>query len=184
MKSTNGRGRAAPARVTAKKTSLAVERELQDRRPGIKAVAVKVAKFTIRKKEANLALGERIVELRVKLGFKRQKDFAAVLGVSRAAVGNWERGVGVSRASLDQICQEFNASFEWLARGIGEMIVGAHEKEFAKTTKRMKLLPPEEFATLNSYVLEMIDARLAKIEKEAGRKSSPTERRATTTRKA
>lgn len=159
-KSPKSRSRGGKSRTARKKTSLSVERELRE---NTDAAGVKIAKFQVRKKEANVALGQRIAEFRVLVGCKRQKDFAIALGVSRAAVGNWERGVGASRESLDLIAKQFNGSLEWLMTGKGEMIVGSNEKRFAKTSKRMKLLPPGEFELFESDVRAMLDARLARI---------------------
>lgn len=46
-----------------------------------------------------------------------QAIFAHRLGVSRGAVGNWERGLGIKRENLLSIAREFSVSFDWLATG-------------------------------------------------------------------
>lgn len=173
--STKSRASAVGKRARAKKTSLAVERELIENVAGTSyapsVAVVKLAKFAREKKENNVELGERVAKLRVFLSFNRQQDFATALAVSRAAVGNWERGVGVSRASLDQIAVKFNASLEWLLTGKGEMIVGSNEKRFAKPLKRMKLLPPDDYQEFEEQVLALLDAKLRHVERRDGRGS-------------
>lgn len=43
-----------------------------------------------------------------------QGAFAAALGVTRGAVGNWETGGGVARESLAAISRQFGVSLDWL----------------------------------------------------------------------
>ena len=74
------------------------------------------------KKQTDIALGKRIAKLRRRFGFKRQEDFAAALGVTRAAVGNWERGAGCGLQNIRLVCEQFNVSPDWLMIGRGEMI--------------------------------------------------------------
>lgn len=48
-----------------------------------------------------------------------QEAFGRALGVTRGAVGNWERGKGIKTENLKAIAQTFSVSFEWLATGEG-----------------------------------------------------------------
>lgn len=166
MKSKDGQKRGRKPVEGKKKSSLDIEKELQADTAGTsfapaKAV-VRLAKAYRNKHDYNIELGKRIVTLRLFLGFKRQADFAAALKVSRAAVGNWERGAGVSRRSMLDICHMFNASFEWLAGDIGEMIVGTNEKKFATTRRKMRLLKGEDFDAFQNDVDRLLDGRLAR----------------------
>jgi transcriptional regulator with XRE-family HTH domain len=53
-----------------------------------------------------------------------QEAFAALLGVSRSAVANWESGVGVpDMQNLIAIAQVSGMSFEYLATGRGERFI-------------------------------------------------------------
>ncbi len=64
-------------------------------------------------------LTERIRRVR-KLAGLTQAEFARALGVTRGAVGNWERGLGINRENLARIAEKTGASFDWLATGRGE----------------------------------------------------------------
>lgn len=71
------------------------------------------------------ALGARIKRVRQAYGDLTQQEFADRLsGVSRGAVGNWERGLGIKRENLSVIAKEFGVSFEWLAENRGTMEAG------------------------------------------------------------
>lgn len=66
------------------------------------------------------SIGERIKFMRSNvLGLKSQQELADRLGVTRGAVGNWERGEGIKTNNLRKIAQQFGVSFEWLATGEG-----------------------------------------------------------------
>lgn len=160
MKTKGGQKRSRKPVAGKKKSSLDIEMELQANNPGVTATEVKIEKRRIRKHDYNVDLGRRIVALRTHLGFERQADFATALNVSRAAVGNWERGAGVSRRSLQNICQTFNASMEWLANDTGEMIVGTNEKKFATTRRKMRLLKGDDFEAFQNDLDMLLDARL------------------------
>lgn len=64
----------------------------------------------------DLSIGRRITGLR-KDRKLTQAEFAQKLGVTRGAVGNWERGQGIKRENLQAIASAFGVSFEWLATG-------------------------------------------------------------------
>ena len=61
-------------------------------------------------------IGARIREVR---GSVTQETFGKRLGVSRGAVANWERGLGIKRDNMQAIAEKFRVSFEWLATGKG-----------------------------------------------------------------
>jgi phage repressor protein C with HTH and peptisase S24 domain len=66
-------------------------------------------------------IGDRIKSVREDRGLTQQQ-FASVLGgVTRGAVGNWERGQGIKRENLELVARKFEVSFEWLASGRGAM---------------------------------------------------------------
>lgn len=56
-----------------------------------------------------------------------QEEFAKALStvesvkVTRGAVGNWEKGKGISRKNLAAIADKFNAPLDWLEFGRGEL---------------------------------------------------------------
>lgn len=62
-------------------------------------------------------IGERIRQARQARDLS-QSEFARKLGtVTRGAVGNWERGLGIKRDNLISIANTFNVPLEWLATG-------------------------------------------------------------------
>jgi phage repressor protein C with HTH and peptisase S24 domain len=65
--------------------------------------------------------GARILAVRNKLQLT-QTAFAEMLGgVSRGAVGNWERDQGIKEENLELIADRTGVSYEWLATGRGDM---------------------------------------------------------------
>ena len=70
-------------------------------------------------KQLKIETGARIKAVREKSGLT-QTEFAAAIGVERGAVGNWERGGGISKANLETVADAFGISFEWLATGRGD----------------------------------------------------------------
>lgn len=68
------------------------------------------------------AIGKRIKQVREDVARLSQSEFASKLGkITRGAVGNWERGLGIKRDNLKAIAERFGVSFEWLALGRGDM---------------------------------------------------------------
>lgn len=62
----------------------------------------------------------RIRAARKKLGLT-QADFAALMGVTRTAVANWETGQSLpDMANLIRIAEVSRVGFEWLATGRGD----------------------------------------------------------------
>ncbi|WP_127524657.1 S24 family peptidase [Mesorhizobium sp. Z1-4] len=65
--------------------------------------------------------GARIKEVRDKLQLT-QEGFARLLGgITRGAVGNWERDQGIKEENLELISARTGISYEWLATGRGSM---------------------------------------------------------------
>ncbi len=91
-------------------------------------------------------IGARVREVR---GTVTQDAFGKKLGVSRGAVANWERGLGIKRENLQAIADKFRVSFEWLATGSGGSAVlngsNSPEKPNAfigdKLSERGELIP-------------------------------------------
>jgi phage repressor protein C with HTH and peptisase S24 domain len=70
-------------------------------------------------------IGARVREVR---GDLTQDAFGKRLGVSRGAVANWERGLGIKRENMQVIAERFRVSFEWLATGKGNLQAGDASK--------------------------------------------------------
>jgi phage repressor protein C with HTH and peptisase S24 domain len=87
-------------------------------------------------------IAARIREVR---GAATQDAFGKRLGVSRGAVANWERGLGIKRENLQAIAERFRVSFEWLATGKGQSATKATETPNAlvgdKLTERGEYIP-------------------------------------------
>lgn len=72
-------------------------------------------------------MNERIKELRIALRLT-QEDFGKAIGVQRAAVNKWEKGInGVADSMILSICREFGVSEHWLRTGEGEMFEQTRE---------------------------------------------------------
>ena len=65
------------------------------------------------------SVGQRILYVRQALG-RSQEAFAKPLGVSRGAVGNWERDQGIKTENLSAIARTYSVPLDWLANAIGE----------------------------------------------------------------
>lgn len=70
----------------------------------------------------DVARGERIRYVRkVLLGLDSQRDFADwVGGVTRGAVGNWERGLAIKAKHQSTIAYKAGIDLNWLSNGVGE----------------------------------------------------------------
>lgn len=64
--------------------------------------------------------GSRIRQIRQREGLSQQA-FAARLGVTRGAVGNWERNQGIKADNIRTVSETFDVSFDWIANGRGEL---------------------------------------------------------------
>lgn len=72
-------------------------------------------------------MNERIKELRIALRLT-QEDFGKAIGVQRAAVNKWEKGInGVADSMILSICREFGVNEHWLRTGEGEMFEQTRE---------------------------------------------------------
>lgn len=65
-------------------------------------------------------IGNRIKLLRDSVPNRIQEDFARLMGVSRGAVGNWERGKGIKTENLILMSEKTGAPLDWLSGRIGE----------------------------------------------------------------
>jgi len=82
--------------------------------------------------------GERIFQVRSRLGLS-QADFAERISVSRGAVGNWERNLGITQKNLTKIADEFGCSLDWLLSGRGNPFNEGSNLKSNPTTKGKKL---------------------------------------------
>ncbi|MGU3399255.1 helix-turn-helix transcriptional regulator [Brucellaceae bacterium D45D] len=65
--------------------------------------------------------GSRIKKVRETLQMTQQQ-FADILGgVTRGAVGNWERNQGIKEENIELVSEKTGVSYEWLATGRGQM---------------------------------------------------------------
>ncbi len=72
---------------------------------------------------------ERIKELRRHLGLTQQ-EFAAKIRIDRSAIANYERGTRApGNTVIDQICQKYGVSEEWLRTGEGPMLIEQTKEE-------------------------------------------------------
>ena len=62
-------------------------------------------------------IGKRIRRIRESVPGRTQTKFAAILGVSRGAVGNWEVGKGASRENLALISRVTRVPIDWIING-------------------------------------------------------------------
>lgn len=62
-------------------------------------------------------VGQRIKALRLQLGLTQQAFADALGGVTRGAVGNWERDQGIKTENILLISQKLGAPVDWLAAG-------------------------------------------------------------------
>lgn len=69
--------------------------------------------------QAMKTVGQRITYLREEVLDLTQEEFAAQLGVSRGAVGNWERDKPIARKSIEAIVSRWNTPSDWLLTGKG-----------------------------------------------------------------
>lgn len=68
-------------------------------------------------------MNQRLREIRKALKLS-QKEFGAKIGITNAAISRLESGSNkLTEQAITSICREFNVSYEWLTKGIGEMFV-------------------------------------------------------------
>lgn len=90
-------------------------------------------------------IGARIREVR---GQATQDAFGKRLGVSRGAVANWERGLGIKRENMQMIAERFRVSFEWLATGNG----ATYANGTSKSTETPNALVGDKLSEQGSYI--------------------------------
>lgn len=79
---------------------------------------------------------QRLKKLRKELGLT-QEEFAARIGVKRAAISNYEIGRNEPiDAVISLICREFNVNEKWLRTGEGEMTVPEDSFDLEEYIKR------------------------------------------------
>jgi transcriptional regulator with XRE-family HTH domain len=64
--------------------------------------------------------GSRIRYARKLAGFKQQRPFADLMGVSVQAVSQWERDEGITNENLTKVAEITRVSLDWLANNRGE----------------------------------------------------------------
>lgn len=114
---------------------------------------------------------QQLKALRKKLGLT-QEEFAARLGIKRAAISNYEIGRNEPiDAVISLICREFNVSEIWLHTGEGEMFVpkeadaldelakqyGLSGGDYVLVEKFLKLKPSERQAVI-AYMQDVVSA--------------------------
>lgn len=111
----------------------------------------------------DIAVGKRIRKLRMEvLDIATQQEFADKLGgVTRGAVGNWERGQGIKRENLQRIAKVFRVSFEWLATGNGEPGGSIEVAPEQSSIDRMLAEFPPEFSDEADELREDFKRRIA-----------------------
>ena len=88
------------------------------------------------------ALGRRIAYLRRKLGLK-QKDLAAILGRTTAAVASWEVGKNLVPTDIvAKLVKEYKVNPLWLLFGEGPMFLG----DILSFTEKKKSLLIKKFS--------------------------------------
>jgi transcriptional regulator with XRE-family HTH domain len=106
-------------------------------------------------------VGSRIRHLRLNILQINQMHFAEKIDVTRGAVSNWERGVGIARQNLERISRAFPVSLEWLASGVGTPDSGLRPS----LAERMRLLPPAEYERLHNDLEALLDNRLKYLDR-------------------
>lgn len=91
------------------------------------------------------AIGRRIRQLRNESLGLSQEAFAALLGVTRGAVGNWELGKGIKFENLTKIAMILDQPVEWIATGRGDGPIG----DFRQSTTKDK--SPAKMQLVSSY---------------------------------
>jgi transcriptional regulator with XRE-family HTH domain len=104
--------------------------------------------------------GERIRELRSETMKLSQQAFADRLGVTRGAVGNWERGFGIKRENLRRIADEFDVSFEWL--GTGKRLLSREDSVDDRLVELYRA-DPDEAEELREDFISSIERRLQRL---------------------
>jgi transcriptional regulator with XRE-family HTH domain len=102
------------------------------------------------------SISDRIRKLRLSRGAQTQAEFAALLGVTRGAVGNWELGKGVKRENLMLIAEKTGAPIDWLLTGKGDFPTNSPASHAPSEARRNHGLDPEA-------VLDALEALLISL---------------------
>ncbi|APY14214.1 MULTISPECIES: helix-turn-helix domain-containing protein [Brucella] len=86
-------------------------------------------------------LGQRLSEVRKKLGYSERLAFADALGVSQKTLGNYERGDHEPSAELIQVYKNrYGVNLNWLFTGEGEMFVDPSKAPASSKSVNAKLM--------------------------------------------
>lgn len=112
--------------------------------------------------DSDLTVYERIRKLRKTVLCITQDKFAKSLGVSRSNIGNIEVGrINVTDRVLQDICDKYNVSMNWLNTGKGDMFV--HEElDLLVELTRTYNLKSKEIAIVKAF-LELSEAGRAGV---------------------
>jgi len=106
-----------------------------------------------------MKISQRVAQARKNKGLS-QTQLASMLGVSRGACGQWERGVTVpSVLNLSKLSWHLNVRFEWISTGRGEMAYDVNEH-------RVEVSSEEAMSADQKEMLEVYSA-LPVVQKEA-----------------
>lgn len=117
-------------------------------------------------------MNERIKELRIALRLT-QEDFGKAIGVQRAAVNKWEKGInGVADSMILSICREFGVSEQWLRTGEGRMLSNERESVLDRLAEKYDLnaddrdvlaaylrLTPEQRDGIKAYMTNLLEIK-------------------------
>ena len=107
-------------------------------------------------------IGERIKQLRKKLGMTQEK-FADRIGLKRNSVALIELGRETSDQTIFAICREFRVNEEWLRTGAGEMFVPSPETVVEQLAEEYHLCP-EAKAMVEKFIQLDPESQLAVFE--------------------
>lgn len=116
---------------------------------------------------STMSIGNRIKDLR---GSLSQGEFANQLGVSKAAIGSYERGVSAPGSNfIVSICSYFNVCFEWLLLGTGPKHLTDTPRQTQEiTTSCIRCIKLEEKLELIEEERRELSAENRKLWKENG----------------
>lgn len=96
-------------------------------------------------------ISERLDELIQELEISNS-EFAKNIGVTRAAVGQWVRGISApSETTVREICRQYNVDYNWLKYGKFEMFLSA-PKGFAEQLQQKFDLSTDEVAFVLTFL--------------------------------
>ena len=117
-------------------------------------------------------MNERLRELRKALKIT-QKELGKTLGIGDAAISKIEKGENtLTEQNIKAICREFNASYDWLKYGTGEMFDAVPETLVDELVQEFDLddldrriilgylhLTEGERAAVKKYIQNVLDAQ-------------------------